>query len=82
MRNGCAGVIVKHAAGRDVVDSLGTLAWYTLVAADLVRVNVGNGGVALEVGRLADVLPVWGVGYGGEDVWRGVNDSSRMSQGF
>jgi len=69
MRDGCAGIVVEHTAGGHVVDALGALAWHTLIAADLVGVDVSYRGVSLVVGRLADVLPIGSIGYGGEDVW-------------
>lgn len=62
------GVVRDGLAGGDIVDAGRPLAGETLVAADLVRVDVRHGTVALEVGRLAHDLPVGGVADAGEGV--------------
>lgn len=68
VRDGGLGVVVERLAGRDVVDAGCGGAWAALVASDGVRVDVGDGPVALEVGRGPDILPVGRVGNAGEGV--------------
>jgi len=69
MGDGCLRVVGDRLTGRDVQDPRRPGPGVALVASDVLRVDVGHGPVALEVGRRADVLPVCRVGDAGEGVF-------------
>jgi hypothetical protein len=68
MGDGRLGIVGDARTGLDGVDVGGSLAGVALVAADLIRVDVRDGAVALEVCRGPDNRPVGRVGNAGEGV--------------